>query len=84
IASQIQDIKTTIRNIQEGAIQYGFSTSTSSEYSSTSTSRITKDNMWLNRLVDQNQSQRAVISVVGMGGISKTTLAKTVYDSQEV
>ncbi|KAI8002928.1 putative tRNA N6-adenosine threonylcarbamoyltransferase [Camellia lanceoleosa] len=46
IASQIQDIKTTIRDIQEGAIRYGFSTSTSSEYSNTSTSRITKDNMW--------------------------------------
>ncbi|XP_028118518.1 disease resistance protein RPM1-like [Camellia sinensis] len=109
IASQIQDIKTTIREIQEGAVRYGFSTSTSSEHSSTRTSSITKNNMWhdprlaslfigddevvgiespkyelISRLVDQNQSQRAVISVVGMDGIGKTTLAKKVYDSQEV
>ncbi|XP_028053409.1 disease resistance protein RGA5-like [Camellia sinensis] len=46
IASQIQDIKTTIREIQEGAVRYGLSTSTSSEHSSTGTSSITKDNMW--------------------------------------
>ncbi|CAL5416999.1 unnamed protein product [Camellia sinensis] len=109
IASQIQDIKTTIREIQEGAVRYGFSASTSSEHSSTRTSSITKNNMWhdprlaslfigddevvgiespkyelISRFVDQNQSQRAVISVVGMDGIGKTTLAKKVYDSQEV
>ncbi|GMP78479.1 hypothetical protein CsSME_00034399 [Camellia sinensis var. sinensis] len=38
----------------------------------------------ISRLVDKNQSQRAVISLVRMGGIGKTTLAKKVYDNQEM
>ncbi|GMP78434.1 hypothetical protein CsSME_00034356 [Camellia sinensis var. sinensis] len=109
IASQIQDIKNTIREIKEGADRYAFSTSSSTEHTSTSTSTSTKDNMWrdprlaflfigddevvgiespkselISRLVDKNQSQRAVISLVGMDGIGKTTLAKKVYDSQEM
>ncbi|GMP78480.1 hypothetical protein CsSME_00034400 [Camellia sinensis var. sinensis] len=46
ITSQIQDIKTAIREIKEGADRYGFNTSTSSEHSSTNTSSIIKDNMW--------------------------------------
>ncbi|CAL5347896.1 unnamed protein product [Camellia sinensis] len=100
IASQIQDIKTTICEIKEGADRYGFSTSTFSEHSSTSTSTSSITKVFIgddevvgieslkyeliSRLVDKNQSQQAVISVVGIGGIGNTTLAKKIYDSQEV
>jgi len=110
IASEIQDIKLSIRGIKERSERYNFQISYEHGSSSSNSSRETENGngRWrdprlsslfitetevvgiegpkeeLSGWLLDGAAERTVISVVGMGGLGKTTLAKLVFESQKV
>ncbi|KAL1147889.1 hypothetical protein V6Z11_A10G087200, partial [Gossypium hirsutum] len=73
IASEIQDIKTRVCEIRERSKPYSFNTFGGGA----------EDKTWyLGRESIHGESNRTAISVVGMGGVARTTLAKKVADEQ--
>ncbi|MCI16343.1 NBS-containing resistance-like protein, partial [Trifolium medium] len=105
IVSEIQDIKSSVREIKERSERYGFQRSLEQ---GSSNSRGSWNAKWHDprvaalyieegevvgyeiqreRLIDwliKGRDERTVVSVVGMGGQGKTTLAKKVFDSKNV
>uniref|UniRef100_A0A5B6ZBP2 Putative disease resistance protein RPM1 n=1 Tax=Davidia involucrata TaxID=16924 RepID=A0A5B6ZBP2_DAVIN len=96
IASEIQDIKTSLHEIKERRERYGFNFS---ESRSTGNTRhdprlaslfikeaelvgIESSRDKIIRWLLDEASERGVFSLFGMGGLGKTTLAKIVYDNQ--
>ncbi|GAU16412.1 hypothetical protein TSUD_117610 [Trifolium subterraneum] len=109
IASEIQEIKLSIRGIKERSERYNFQISHEPGLSILSSStRETENGRWrdprmsslfieetetvgiegpkqeLSGWLLDGSAERTAISVVGMGGLGKTTLAKLVFDSQKV
>jgi disease resistance protein RPM1 len=102
IATKIQDIKISVREIKERRERYGFSSS--DQGSSSRATNVTWHDPRVGSLFIKEDevvgiestrdelvswlvggvSKRSVISVVGMGGIGKTTLTKKVYDNESV
>ncbi|KAH7857697.1 hypothetical protein Vadar_015505 [Vaccinium darrowii] len=102
IASQIQDIKVSIREIKGRADRYGFN-SLGHGSSGKIEEKINDDPRVASLFIEEDEvvgiestreeliqrliieeSNRTVTSLVGMGGCGKTTLAKTVFDDQNV
>ncbi|XP_062162299.1 disease resistance protein RPM1-like [Alnus glutinosa] len=102
IATKIQDIKISVREIKERSERYGFSSS--DQGSSSRATKVTWHDPRVGSLFIEDDevvgiestrdelvswlvggvSKRSVISVVGMGGIGKTTLTKKVYENESV
>jgi disease resistance protein RPM1 len=102
IATKIQDIKISVREIKERRERYGFSSSDRGS-SSRATNVTWHDPRVGSLFIEEDEvvgiestrdeliswlvggvSKRSVISVVGMGGIGKTTLTKKVYENESV
>ncbi|CAL5191835.1 unnamed protein product [Lathyrus oleraceus] len=105
IASEIQDIKLSVRGIKERSERYRFQHSLEQE---SSNSRESQNSKWhdprvaalyveeadvvgyelqrdgLTDWLVKGRDERTVVSVVGMGGQGKTTLAKKVFESKNV